>query len=55
MTKCTKGFRFQPNTYDSKTKDSQLPTLINDPTLKTIISFLGSTLFIIGNSVTNVR
>jgi hypothetical protein len=38
-----------------KQKTSQLPTLINDPTLKTIKSFLGSTLFIIGNSITNVR
>jgi hypothetical protein len=60
MTKFTKSFRFQPNTYDYKTqviqKNTQLLALINEPTLKTHIRpILNSANFIIGNLVTNVK
>ncbi len=45
--------------YDSKTKliqkTTQLPTLINEPTLKTIRPFLVLARFITGNLVTNVK
>jgi hypothetical protein len=45
--------RFQVSTRQHKTP--QFPTLINEPTLKTIKSFLGVAHFIIWYSITNVR